>query len=525
MRALIADAVDPQCARILAAAGLDVDDAPGLPAGELKRRIAGAGVLIVRSQTMVTAELLEAAKDLRVVGRAGAGVDNIDVSAATRRGVVVLNTPGGNTISTAEHTMSMMLALARNIPEAHRSVKSGAWDRKAFVGTEMQGKCLGILGLGKVGAEVAKRAAAFGMKILAYDPAQSPESAARVGAALVDLGTLAGESDILTVHSPLLPETRGLIGKDLLAKCRRGVRIINCARGGIVDERALLDALNSGHVAGAALDVFEHEPPGISELVRHPNVVVTPHLGASTEEAQEKVAVQIARQVVDLLQGREVAGSVNAEVLRLSMKAELRPWLELAEKLGQMLAQMNEGTIRSVSVTACGDLLADALPALGAAVVKGILRRMLDEPVNELNAPVIARERGISVNTHQRSVDETYSQVISAGCRSERRLTTFSGTVFGSSDIRLIGLDEYRCEIRPEGHLLLYLNIDRPGMLARVSDILARAGINIGGLSLGRLDRGSQALTIIAVDSPVAPGQLREIASVEGVSDVKTVSL
>lgn len=525
MTILITDPVDPQCIGILETGGFRIAYHPGLPHGELLKLVQEADALIVRSQTQVSADVLEAGKKLKVVGRAGAGVDNIDVEAATRRGIIVMNTPGGNTISTAEHTLSMMLALARNIPQAHQSVRSGKWERSAFVGTEVYGKTLGILGLGKVGAEVARRASALGMKVLAYDPVQSMELAGKVNAQLVGLPDLLRQADFITVHTPLIPETKGMIGRESISICKPGVRIINCARGGIVDEDALLGALEDGKVAGAALDVFEHEPPTNSRLVQHPNVVVTPHLGASTEEAQEKVAIQIARQVADALQGRGMSGSVNADIISLAMKEELRPFLMLGEKLGRLMAQLKDGKLKAVTVSVSGDALRESLPALSAAVLKGAFERVLFEPVNYINAPIIARERGIGVHLLQEAGEVLYARVLSVQYRTDKEARQFSGTVFGEKDLRIVAIDGFHFEVKPDGHLLLYFNIDRPGMLAAVSAILAKEQINIGGLSLGRFESGSKALTVIAIDTPAPESVLKELALLEGISDVKMVTL
>jgi D-3-phosphoglycerate dehydrogenase len=524
MTVLITDPVDGQCIEILESEGFSVSYHPGAPAEKVLTLVRDADALIVRSQTQVTAAVVDAGRNLKVVGRAGAGVDNIDVPAATRRGIIVMNTPGGNTISTAEHTLSMMLALARNIPQADRSVRSGKWERGAFVGTELYGKILGIVGLGRVGSEVARRAASFGMAIVAYDPVQSAEAAAKLNARLVSLADLLRLSDIITVHTPLAPETKGIIGREALSKCKEGVRIINCARGGIVDEAALLEALESGKAAGAALDVFEHEPPGTSGLLEHPHVVATPHLGASTEEAQEKVAIQIAHQVADSLKGRGTAGSVNADIISMALKPEIRPFLMIAEKLGRLLSQLKDGKLKSVTVSVTGDTLRDAITALGAAVLRGAFEGVLDEPVNYLNAPLIARERGISVRLLQESGLRIHSSILTVAYQTEKEERTFSGTVFGDDDLRVVGIDGFHFEIRPEGHLLLYYNIDRPGMLAAVSSILARSGINIAGLSLGRFASGTRALTVVSIDTPATGDVLNSISLLEGVSAVKMVS-
>lgn len=525
MKILITDSVDPRCCEILNSEGFEVDYRPGIPAEEIKKAISDAAALIVRSQTAVSPEILNGAKMLKIVGRAGAGVDNIDVDAATRRGIIVMNTPGGNTISTAEHTMAMMLALSRNIPEAHQSVRAGKWERKRFIGTELFEKTLGIVGLGKVGAEVARRAAAFHMAIVAYDPVLSAEAAAKSGVELVSLEDLYPRADYISIHSPLTEETRNLFNEATLKKCKRGVRIINCARGGIVHEQALLGALQSGQVAGAALDVFEEEPPAASELINHPSVVVTPHLGASTEEAQEKVAIQIARQVSDALKGKGLAGSVNAGMIQMAMRKELRPYLILAEKMGALLGQMHLGKIRSVVVGVCGPLLRESLEGISAAVLKGLFEKMLFEPVNYVNSPIIARERGMEIELRQHTEDEDYSHVLTVMAKTGAAQKILSGTVFGNEDVRLVSIDGFRIDLVPSGNLLFYSNIDRPGMLAKVSTVLAKSGINIARLSLGRLGTSSEAMTVVSTDTAVPEAIVNEIAALEGVSDVRKVAL
>ncbi len=525
VRVLISDEVDESCVEIFQAGGCQTDYVPGMSADELLRRIGDYEVLIVRSRTRVTAAVLEASARLRIVGRAGAGVDNIDVGAATRRGVIVMNTPGGNTIATAEHTVALMLAMARNIPQAQESLRAGKWERNAFVGTELQGKVLGILGFGKVGSVVAARCSAFGMRILAYDPVQSPGIASHSGVELVGLEELLRQSDIISVHTPLTDETRGLLRRETFGLCKDGVRIINCARGGIVNEQALLEALESGKVAGAALDVFEEEPPRDRKLIGHPHVVSTPHLGASTEEAQEKVAAQIAGQVVAALQGKGADGAVNASIIRMAMRDEIRPYITLAECMGKILAQISDGPITALHVSHTGELPMEALHALSAAAVKGILGSVLSEPVNIVNAPLIARERGITVQVRHGGEGEESAQGFEVEVRSGSTSRKISGAVFAGDDIRITGMDGFRLEIKPEGHLLFYSNPDRPGMLASVSRLLAEANVNIAGLSLGRSAVGKKALTIISTDDPIPRDVLDKLSTVDGVADVKLVSL
>ena len=522
---LITDAVDEQCIGIFTEHGFTVQNRPGASPAETAELIGGADALIVRSQTKVTASLLERATRLKIIGRAGAGVDNIDVAAATRKGVIVMNTPGGNTIATAEHTLAMILALARNIPPAHQSLQEGRWARSQFTGTELHGKTLGVVGLGRVGMEVAKRCQGFGMTVIAFDPVQLPERVAKLQIRLVAFDELLRLSDFITIHAPLMDETRGLISREALARCRKGVRIINCARGGIVDEQALLEALTSGRVAGAALDVFEQEPPGNTALIRHPGVVVTPHLGASTVEAQEQVAIQIAKQIVDFFDGRSVTGSVNADPVRIAMRKELQPYIRLAESLGRCIGQMKQGALTGVRIGVRNGDLTDALPAIGAAVLKGLFDPVMSEPLNFLNAPLVARERGVAVEMYQAGGDEQHPHHIETEYRTAEEQHQLGGTVFGPQDIRITSVDRFHLEIKPEGYLLMYSNRDEPGMLAAVSRILADAAVNIAGLSLGRYGPGTTALTIISLDQPPPETALAGIAAIPGVSHLRLIHL
>ncbi len=525
MKILISDPIEQVCVDILISEGFEVDVKANISAENLKAIIGDYDGLLVRSSTQVTAEVISAARALKVIGRAGAGVDNVDVEAATRRGIVVMNTPGGNTISTAEHTMSLLLSLARNIPQANESLRQGKWDRKKYIGTELLEKTIGIIGLGKVGREVAVRCQAFGMTTIGFDPVMSAEVAAKASIELVSLDELYRRSDFITVHTPLNDETRGLIGVEQIARCKDGVRIINCARGGIVDEQALLWALESGKVAGAALDVFENEPPGDHPLLRHPRVIATPHLGASTEEAQEKVARQIALQVADMLKERGIAGAVNAEALRMALKKELQPYVVLAEKLGSLVAQLMTGQLRKVSVTCSGTFLSQSMDLITSAVLKGVFAHLMTEPVNLINAPVIAREMGLIINEERESDNVSYTHLITVQYETNKEERRFSGTVFGNSHARIVQIDDYHFEVVPDGHLLFYTNIDRPGMLASVGARLAAENINIAGLSLGRDKPGQKALTVINVDTPIPLEVLERLQKIDGVFEVRAVRL
>ena len=480
MKILISDPVEKVCTDILEAEGFTVDNKPGIKPDDLKSIIGGYDALVVRSGTQVTADIIAAGTQLKAIGRAGAGVDNINVDAATRRGIIVMNTPGGNTISTAEHTMSLLLSLARNIPQANDSLKAGKWDRKKYTGTELYSKTVGVVGLGKVGREVATRCRAFGMHIIGYDPVLSADVAARENIELVSLEEIYKRSDIITVHTPLNDETRNLLGETTIPKCKPGVRIINCARGGIVDEVAVLKYLDHGHVAGYAMDVFVKEPPGDMPLLKHPHVVATPHLGASTEEAQEKVAKQIGEQLADVLKKRGIAGAVNGEAVRYAFRSDLRPFIALGERLGRLQAQMMTGQLKRL----------------------GVVLEM-------------AKDGGASAYTNQ----------VSLTVETDKERRTFAGTVFGPDLIRLVECDGFKLEVNPEGHMLFYRNVDKPGMLAKVGSELAAAGVNIAGLALGRDKPGKTALTIISVDTPIPADALGRLGRIEGVYEVRIVSL
>jgi D-3-phosphoglycerate dehydrogenase len=524
-RILISDVLEQGGVEILRAEGYEVDYRPELARADLEQAVESYEALIVRSATNVDKALLERAKALRVVGRAGTGVDNIDVETATRKGILVMNTPGGNTISAAEHTVSMMLALARNIPQAHASVASGKWEKKRFVGMEVFEKTVGIIGLGKIGREVATRCQGLGMNVIGYDPLMQADVALKLRIELTDIEDLFRRSDFLTVHTPLTSDTRGLIGEKTIPLCKRGVRVVNCARGGVVDEMALLKGLNSGQVGGAALDVFEHEPPGENPLLGHEHVIVTPHLGASTEEAQEKVAAQIARQVADALQGRGYAGVVNTSVLQLSIQDDVRQFLLLSQKLGSLAAQVVPGKIRRIVVSAEGELVSGSIELLKAGILTGIFTHLLPDPVNVINAPVLATDMGLSVLEQRGGGERDYLNSLSVRLETSRGAVELAGTVYGASSPRLVRWDRFRIEVNPSGSMLIYRNIDRPGVLASVGSILAAHSINIAGVSLGRTAVGEEALTVMNIDSEVPQEVLTRLGEVEGVSGLCAVRL
>ncbi len=527
-RVLISDKLDPACAEYLTEHGFVADQQVGLSPDALKAAAAGAVGWIVRSGTTITPELIEAASSLRVIGRAGVGVDNINLQSATRRGVVVINAPEGNTISTAEHACALILALARRVSAAHQSMREGAWDRKQFVGTELFGKTLGIIGVGRVGRGVAERMRAFGMNVIGFDPVVSPDVAKDSGVELVTLEDVVERSDVITLHVPLTKTTAGLFDAQRLAACKPGVLLVNCARGGLIDESALLDALKSGHVGGAALDVYAQEPPGdgLADLVAHPNVVCTPHIAASTAEAQQKVAVQVTEQVVRGLRGEPVATPVNASAIRLSSRPEVRPFVALAEMLGRLVTRLNAPQpIRRVIVEGAGDIPRAAREVLAVGALAGVLGELLDDRVNLVNAEALAQEAGLPVNTEWASAASNYQHYIDVVLDTPEGTRSIRGTLFGGEDARIVALDGYELELRPAGTMLFYKNVDRPGMLAAVGAIVAAADVNIGAMALGRKDRGSAALTVMHLDDKLDAHQLARIGELEGVEDVRLVDV
>jgi D-3-phosphoglycerate dehydrogenase len=527
VKVLIADKVSETCAEVLRRAGLEADYRPGLKGGELLQAVAGADGLVVRSDTRVTEEVLRAAPRLRVVGRAGAGVDNIDVSAATRHGIVVMNAPGENTISAAEHTLSLMLALARQIPRADRSMHEGRWERGRILGVELYGKTLGVLGLGKVGREVAVRALAFGMTVIAYDPVLTEEAAARLGVTLVPLDAVWERSDVITLHLPLTDDTRHLIGREQLRRCRRGVRIVNAARGGVIDEAALGDALREGQVAGAALDVFEEEPPAGSPLLALDSVILTPHLGASTREAQEKVAARIAEQVAAYLKDGLVLNAVNTEGIDPRLLPVIRPYRDLCERLGRLLSALSRQPAAEILLEYSGAVLECPTRFLTASFLKGYLQDKLSDPVNPVNALLLAREAGIRVQETRAAEPQDFAALIAAslGAREGGVRRSAAGALFGKREPRLVRLDEYHLDAIPQGPMLIVSNDDRPGMVGRMGTVLGDAGVNIAYLSLGRDRSGGRAIAIFNLDSPLPDAVLKAIAAIDGVLWAERVNL
>lgn len=523
---LILDNVDPVCAETFKQRGFSVDQSGKLSESELYGIIGDYQGLVVRSATTVTPELLSHAKNLEVIGRAGVGVDNINISAATEKGILVMNTPDGNTISTAEHTCGMILSLARNIPEAVHRVKSGGWDRKMFMGTEVHGKKLGIIGLGKIGSEVARRMNMFGMDILAFDPFATHEQASDLGVELTDLDTVLGTSDFLSVHTPLTEKTKDMISVKNADKLKKGIRIVNCARGGIYKEEDLLELVDSGVVAGIALDVYSHEPPTkeLYEILKHPRIISTPHLGASTDEAQEKVALQIAEQMADALENKSYKGSLNGKSIALLSNTDVHPYLELAEKIGQMVGQVMPNNENKFSFEYHGncskysDLLTDG-------ILKGMLVQFVSESVNLINARHYAEKRGFKISETTSSNGKMYKDLVTITLGDKADYKQISAAVFGPDDYRIVEINGYGIELRLEGDILMYQNKDKPGMLASVAGALANKGINIGALALGRGNKGTQAITAIVIDKRLTEEEIDVVRNLEGVNKVRYISL
>ena len=496
-----------------------------LPPEELKKIIKDYDCLLVRSGTKVTKDIIEAADKLKVIGRAGVGLDNVDLGAASKRGIIVMNTPGGNTISTAEHAMSLILALSRNIPQADISTKQGKWERKKFMGVELYGKVLGIIGLGRIGSEVAKRAASFGMKIIAYDPFLSLDKAKELSIESVDIKDIFKKADYITVHTPLTGETKYIINKKAISQMKDDVRIINCARGGIVDEGAVVDGIKSGKIAGAAFDVYEKEPPKESPLVGCDKVILTPHLGASTEEAQVNVAVDIANSARDALLGCGIRNAVNVPCIDIELYKVLQPYVELCEKMGSFIAQIAEGRISRIDIEYSGDIAKYSSSPLTVAVVKGALTPILQETVNYVNSLIVAKERGIKIAESKSSELEEYANLITVKIKTDKGTRSVEGTLFTQKDARIVKVDEFHVDAIPRGHMLVAHNVDVPGIIGKIGTILGSNKINIATMTFGRAKPGGKTLSVLNVDSAIPEKVLKEITKAKNILDAKLVKL
>ena len=527
MKVLISDKFSNEGLRVFEdAEDLEVAYHPGLSAKELLAAVADADALVVRGGTQVTEEVFEAAKCLRVVGRAGIGVENMDLAAANRKGVVVMNTPFGSTTTTAEHTIAMILSLARQIPQASRSTKSGLWEKDRFLGVEIAGKILGVIGAGKIGRLVVERARGLKMRVMIYDPYLSEEAVRQMGAEQVEFDELLAHSDFLTMHIPLNAETQGILNEESLRRVKPGCRIINCATGGLVDEAALAAAIIEGRVAGAALDVFAKEPPEADNpLLKLDGVICTPHLRAATLDAQVNVTVQMARQIVDFLQKGIVVNALNVPSVSADLLAVLRPYLELAERLGSFQAQFGARGVQSITVEYAGTVTTHPTGPLTMAVLKGLLTPMIGSMVNFVNAPHLARERGIRVVEAKSSLAEGYSNLIRLTVRGADGERSVSGAIFGEDDYRIVRVDDYQVEALPHGHILVLHNEDRTWVIWYLCRILAEAGINIAMMNLSRRKIKGRAISLINVDSRIPEEVLDRLRANEYILSAVQVEL
>jgi len=527
MKILVSDPLSEEGLKILKdVREFQVDVKTELKPEALKEIIKDYDALIVRSATKVTKDVIEQAAKLKVIGRAGVGLDNVDLEAATQKGVIVMNTPGGNTISTAEHTMSMILALSRNIPQANASTKKGEWKRSKFMGVELYNKVLGVVGLGRIGSEVAKRALSFEMKVLAYDPFLSREVAESLGVEIVELKEILERSDYISVHTPLTDETKHMISTKEFALMKNGVRIVNCARGGIIDELALVNAVKDGKVAGAAMDVFEKEPLlADNELLKLDNVVTTPHLGASTEEAQVNVAIEVAEIVRDALLGKGIRNAANYPCLEAEVYKILEPYINLGERLGSFSAQLVEGRFQELNINYSGEFTKHDLSPLTMSLVKGLLSPILKDTVNFINAVSIARERGIRIKESKSSREEEFVNLVILEIRTDKETRRIAGTLSSNKQPRIVKIDEYYVEVHPAGSMIVARNWDKPGIIGNLGTLLGKHNINIAAMTFGRETPGGKSISILNVDSPVSAEVLDKIRKLENILAVKLINI
>ena len=525
VRILVLEGITERGAEILRSEGWTLDMEKALPPPELVKKVAPYQAILVRSGSQMTAEVIDAAKNLKVIGRAGVGVDNVDLQAATRRGVLVMNSPGGNTISTAELAMALMLALSRNLAPADASMKAGTWDRKTFAGVELFGKRLGVVGFGRIGREVAARGRAFGMEVQAFDPFVSPALAEKSHVTLRSLDELLQTSDYISLHTTLTAETKHLIGKDALTKVKAGVRIVNAARGELIEDEALLGALDSGRVAGAALDVHAQEPPKDWRLSKHPKVLALPHLGASTKEAQERVGTDIAQQVRDYLKGGVIQSAVNFYSLAGDLYDKVRPAMDLAERLGLFVGQACKGSIERLELGVYGDLREIDVKPILAAAVTGVLRPQMAEGLTLVNALEVARERKIEILESTSTAAVSFANLVALRLKTSEEELQVAGTVFGGGHLRLVDVDSVEVDTIPQGNVLVVRNDDTPGIVGKVGTLLGSHGVNIARMGLGRKPGSGRAIMLIEVDGEVQGAVIDELARVPGIREARFLRL
>jgi len=525
MKVLIADALSEKAVEILRSAELTVDTKTGLKGVELQAIISDYDALIVRSATKATKDIIDKGTNLKIIGRAGIGVDNVDVTAATEKGIVVMNTPQGNALAAAEHSIALMFAAARKVAYADRTMKEGKWEKKSLMGMELYEKTLGVIGIGNIGSIVAEKAVALGMRVIAYDLFISKEFAHDIGVELVDFDTLLKKSDFIAIHVPLVKETRGMINKDTIAKMKRGVTIINVARGPIVVEKDLLDALNSGQVGCAALDVFDEEPPPKENpLVLSEKTICTPHLGASTKEAQDKVAIDIANQIVDYFRNGVIKNSVNAPSVTLEVAKQISPYLKLAEKLGTVVSRITEFPIKEVNIQYMGEIAAAETKILTQGIVKSILQEQM-EGVNYVNAPVVAKSRAVKIKETKTAEGGDFASLLTITVKGEGGENMVQGTLFGKKEPRLIKVNNIYLEADLRGHMLFVYNYDKPGVIASIANVFYIRGVNIGGMHFGRESVGGLAISLLDIDKDIEDNVIREIQSLPNIVAIKKIEL
>ncbi len=525
MKVLVSDNLSERGVNILKDAGLEVDIKTGMKPDELRACIGEYDGIVIRSATKMTEDVIDVAANLKVIGRAGSGLDNVDKNAASKKGIVVMNTPGGNTITTAEHAFTMLMSLARNIPQATSSMKEGKWEKKKFMGVELFNKTLGIVGIGNIGSQVARMAHGLEMNVIAFDPFLSDEKAAEMGVQKVDLAELFKRADFITIHTPLTSETKYIVNKDSIKTMKDGVRIINCARGGIINEQDLLEAVKSGKVGGAALDVFETEPPTDNPLLELSQVICTPHLGASTTEAQENVAIKVAEQIVDYLVNGTIRNAVNFPSIPADQIPKLRPYITLAEKMGAVASQIYEGSISGITLEYRGDAAEINTAPVTIAAIEGLLNPILEESVNFVNAPFIAKERGIEIKETKSEETGDYQSLLVLKVKIGGKENEITGTLLSRKDPRIIRVDKFPVEIVPEGIMLYILNNDMPGVIGNIGITLGKNDINIARMHFGRESKGGHAISVVSVDAEVSDELLKQIKELPNINSVKLIKL
>lgn len=528
MKVLVTDSISKEGLEILKEAGITVEERPGITQEDLLNAISDADGLIIRSNTKVTEEVVAAAQRLKVVGRAGSGLDNVNIPACNKRGIVVMNTPGGNTNSAAEHTMAMIMSISRHIPQATASMKAGKWEKKRFMGQELAGKCLGIVGIGRIGSILAQRAQCLGMTVIAYDPHALPDMVKQLGVSIMELDELLAKADYISIHTPLTPETKGMFDASKFALMKKGAYIVNCARGGVINEKDLYDALVSGHLAGAALDVFEKEPTSLegTPLLSLDNFICTPHLGASTREAQENVAVAVARQIADYLIKGEIRNAVNVPSVSAETMAKIGPFLSLAEKLGAFQTNLATGPMEEIQIIYQGELAELDSKPITISAIKGVLTPILKEEVNFVNALMQAKDRGIQVTETKNVTSEEFTNLLTIRVRTkDGNINEVAGTIFGKKEPRIVRINDFRLEAALEGHILLIYNEDRPGVIGRIGMCLGNAGINIARMQVGQDHSHKRNVILLSTDEMVTSEIITNLMQQDGVSRVKAVEL